>query len=413
MTPLVLHSVYRYLPLTETWIYGQIQALSGFRQAVACVDREAPERFPFDDLASLSDHGAAWGIEGLLRAIARLRRQPDARFDRLLAPWYRHGWPMLERSKLRTWAPAVLHAHFGDQAVRTLGLARATGAPLVTTFYGYDLALAREPFWRQSYQRLFREGERFLVEGSAMGRTLASLGCPPSKIHVQHLGIALDAPPLSPRLFSPRLPASPCRVLIAASFREKKGIPQALEAYARVHARHPEHLSLTVIGDGPLREAIHAQARALGLEGHVRWLGYQPHAVFLEEARRAHLFLHPSITARDGDTEGGAPVSLLEAQATGLPVLSTQHADIPEATTPESAVLVPERDVDALEAALEALALHPERWAAMGEAGRRHVARHYDARKQGERLAAHYHAAIAAHGRAAQLKDGRGRGARS
>lgn len=412
MTPLVLHTVFRYLPLTETWIYGQIQALSGFRQAVACVGKEGPERFPFEPIASLGDHGAARALAGMLGAIARMRGQSDARFDRLLAPWYRHAWPMLERRQLRAWAPDVVHAHFGDHATRSLGLAAAARAPLVTTFYGYDLALARDPFWRKAYQRLFQDGERFLVEGSAMARKLSDLGCPDAKIHVQHLGVDLAGIPYRPRVLGspsggPPLGGSPvggpsddtCRVLISASFREKKGIPHALSAYARVLARHPGRLSLTVIGDGPLREQIHAHARSLGLHGHVRWLGYQAHAVFLEEALSAHVFLHPSLTAKDGDTEGGAPVSILEAQATGLPVLSTRHADIPEATTPDSAVLVPEGDVDALALALEALALHPERWSAMSEAGRRHVAREYDATQQGRRLAAQYHAAIEAHAR--------------
>jgi colanic acid/amylovoran biosynthesis glycosyltransferase len=389
MKPLVLHSVYRYLPLTETWIYGQIQAISEFRQAVICVDQEQPERFPFAPIVSMADHAAVKPLRHAARAIAPLTGHPARRYDRLLAPWYRFAWPLLATTPLQAWAPRVIHAHFGDHATRTLGLKAATNAPMVTTFYGYDLALAREPFWRNAYARLFREGECFLVEGHAMARTLAEIGCPPSKIHVQHLGVDLDAIP-----FSPRAPEAVCRVLIAASFREKKGIPQALEAYAKVLSSHPGKLSLTIIGDGPLREALHAQARSLGLFDAIRWLGYQPHAVFLEEARNAHVFLHPSITASDGDTEGGAPVSILEAQATGLPVVATRHADIPEVTHPDSAELVPERDVDALADALARVALHPQRWAAMGEAGRRHVAAEYDVRHQGIRLEGLYHSLI-------------------
>lgn len=385
MKPLVLHSVYRYLPLTETWIYGQIQAIDGFRQAIACVGRESPERFPFEPIHSMSDHPLIKPVGWAARGLAQLKGSPMRRYDRLLSPWYRFAWPILATTQLQTWAPRLIHAHFGDQATRTLGLKAATAAPMVTTFYGYDLALIREPYWRKAYERLFREGDLFLVEGRAMARTLASIGCPEAKIRVQHLGVDVRGIP-----FAPRAPESRCRVLVSASFREKKGIPQALEAYARVNAKHPGKLSLTVIGDGPMRDEIHALARKLGLFEQIRWLGYQPHAKFLEEAARAHVFLHPSITAADGDTEGGAPVSLLEAQATGLPVLATQHADIPEATHPESALLVPERDVEALASALETLALNPERWSAMGEAGRRHVEAEYDARQQGRRLEDHY-----------------------
>lgn len=387
--PTVLHSVYRYLPLTETWIYGQIKAVTAFRQAVICVGRDNADRFPFEPLWSLSDHGLVKPLAQSLGAIAKRRGN---RYDRLLAPWYRYAWPILATTPLQAWAPRLIHAHFGDHATRSLGLKRATGAPMITTFYGYDLALVREPFWKAAYARLFEEGDRFLVEGRAMARTLESIGCPPHKIHVQHLGVDLAGIP-----FEPRAPEASCRVLISASFREKKGIPQALQAYAKVNDAHPGKLSLTVIGDGPMRDQIHALARDLGLFDSIRWLGYQPHAIFLEEARRAHVFLHPSITASDGDTEGGAPVSILEAQATGLPIVATTHADIPEVTRPNSSELVPERDVDALAAALSRVALQPERWAAMGLAGRRHVETEYDATKQGLRLEGHYRSLIRQH----------------
>lgn len=119
----------------------------------------------------------------------------------------------------------------------------------------------------------------------------------------------------------------------------------------------------------------------------IRWLGYQPHEVFLREAAVSHLFLSPSVVAADGDTEGGAPVSIIEAQATGMPVLATTHADIPEVTRPGvSAFLVPERDVDALEERLAYMLDHPERWAEMGMAGRAHVQQEFDSLTQGKRL---------------------------
>src|SRR5690606_39794503 len=59
-------------------------------------------------------------------------------------------------------------------------------------------------------------------------------------------------------------------------------------------------------------------------------LGYQPWRALMDAAYRHHVFLSPSITASDGDTEGGAPVGLIEMAATGMPVISSRHADIPE-----------------------------------------------------------------------------------
>ena len=75
-----------------------------------------------------------------------------------------------------------------------------------------------------------------------------------------------------------------------------------------------------------------------------------------------------------GDTEGGAPVGVIEASATGMPVVASFHADIPEVVRHgESGWLAPERDVEALAAHLVGLIEHPESWPAMGERGRRHI----------------------------------------
>ena len=112
----------------------------------------------------------------------------------------------------------------------------------------------------------------------------------------------------------------PLRVLIAGSFREKKGIPYALEALGRLQQEIP--LEITIIGDASERgEAEKLQIldtiKTHNLWPKTRMLGYQPHAILLEEAYRHHIFLSPSVTASDGDTEGGLPVSIIEMAATG------------------------------------------------------------------------------------------------
>ena len=100
-----------------------------------------------------------------------------------------------------------------------------------------------------------------------------------------------------------------------------------------------------------------------------------------------HIFLSPSVTARDGDSEGGAPIAILEAEASGMPVVSTRHADIPEIVVAnESALLSAERDVEALTANLERLLKDPDQWPAMGERGRRHVEESYNVTVQVQRL---------------------------
>ncbi len=124
-------------------------------------------------------------------------------------------------------------------------------------------------------------------------------------------------------------------------------------------------------------------------------MGYQPHHVFVEELIKAHIYLQPSVTAQNGDSEGGAPTTLLEAQASGVPVLSTYHADIPEVVVNgKSGFLVPERDSNALAERLEYLIDHPEEWSTMGREGRKHVEMNYNICKEADNLENIYDALI-------------------
>jgi colanic acid/amylovoran biosynthesis glycosyltransferase len=178
----------------------------------------------------------------------------------------------------------------------------------------------------------------------------------------------------------------PVRVLFCASFLEKKGLPYALRAVARVREEHPT-VELALAGDGPGRDAADVEIDRLGLSNAVRRLGFVSHARMIEEMNAADLFIQPSVTAADGNDEGGAPTTILEAQACGLPVLATHHADIPNVVSPgESALLAPERDEERLAANLATLVKEPERWAAMGRAGRERILRGHDVADRVSRL---------------------------
>ncbi len=126
----------------------------------------------------------------------------------------------------------------------------------------------------------------------------------------------------------------------------------------------------------------------------VRLLGYQPYDVMLEQARGHHVFLAPSVPAADGDSEGGAPVTLIEMCASGMAVVSTTHCDIPGVVLDGvTGLLAPERDVDALAEHIRWLTEHPGEWGGMLVAARKHrkhVEAEFDSRRQGERLGAIY-----------------------
>jgi colanic acid/amylovoran biosynthesis glycosyltransferase len=101
--------------------------------------------------------------------------------------------------------------------------------------------------------------------------------------------------------------------------------------------------------------------------------------------------MQPSVTASNGDTEGGAPVSILEGMAAGLPVIATRHADIPNTVVEgENALLAPERRPDVLSEALIEIARDPSLWARLSAAGRVHASRRFDCRKQSSDLESIY-----------------------
>ena len=278
----------------------------------------------------------------------------------------------------------VLHSHFGYEGFKYLRLKKSVNLPMITTFYGFDVSMPlRLPSWRKKYIKLFHEGELFLTEGNHMKEELIKLGCSEDKIFVQHLGVDLKKFNYTPREFPED---GNIRILIAGSFREKKGIPYAIQSFAKVKQNYP-NIQLRILGEGPLRGQIESLIKKLDISEYVDLLGYQDHEVFLKEAADAHIFMLPSITAENGDTEGGAPVAIIEAQATGLPIISSYHADIPEVVVDgKSALLAPEKDIDCLANHLEYLIKTPELWAKMGLEGRKHVEKEYDLIKQVEKL---------------------------
>jgi colanic acid/amylovoran biosynthesis glycosyltransferase len=125
-------------------------------------------------------------------------------------------------------------------------------------------------------------------------------------------------------------------------------------------------------------------------------LGYQPHASMIGEAYRHHLFLAPSVTSRDGGTEGGAPVSLIEMAATGMFVVSCRHCDIPEVILDgRTGFLAAERDVDGLVDCLLRAVRQPHSWGEFLNRGRVHIESQFSAIVQGERLADIYESVTA------------------
>jgi colanic acid/amylovoran biosynthesis glycosyltransferase len=95
------------------------------------------------------------------------------------------------------------------------------------------------------------------------------------------------------------------------------------------------------------------------------------------------IIFQPSVTASNGDSEGGAPTILIEAQAAGMPVLSTDHADIPEIVLDgKTGLLAREGDVEDIAAKLQWLLQNRDKWREMGFLGREHVSKQHSIHDQ-------------------------------
>jgi colanic acid/amylovoran biosynthesis glycosyltransferase len=272
---------------------------------------------------------------------------------------------------------------------------RRAGTRHVVTFYGFDVNMlpTQDKRWLSRYRELFDKADMFLCEGPHMARQLIKLGCPEEKVRVHHLGVEVENIPYEARRWEN---GQPLRILMAATFHEKKGIPYALQALAQI--QHVTPIEITIIGDATAESRSQRERRRImeildknELQHKTRLLGFQPYSVLFEEAYKHHLYVSPSVTASNGDTEGGAPVALIDMIATGMPVISTSHCDIPEVV--QYGIenwLVKERDVEGLVEKLQWLINRPKDWNQMLSVGRAHVEKEFNALHQGKRLGSIY-----------------------
>jgi colanic acid/amylovoran biosynthesis glycosyltransferase len=367
----ILHLVNSFLPVTENWVHNQISFNTISKSSVLCQYRCNETQFPYDSVYPVHPkHTFVARLDLLLaKTLERYRSAPAWR-------------------TIRAVHPDIIHGHFAFESWRHISAIRRSGLPLVTTFYGLDISmLPRRAIWRKRYRTLFACGAAFIVEGEFMAARLVKLGCPADKIHCIPIGVD------SERLR--RLPAhnndSVTRILFTGFGREKKGAIYAAEAFGAVAAKCPVSVELHLIGDGTFREPVERLLKRAGVIDKCTFYGIVPVARYLELLARSDIVLAPSVTAANGDDEGGAPVTAIEAQTAGRPVVGTLHCDIPMVVkNGETGLLCPERDSAALSANLEKLVLDKELRRRMGAAAAVHAALQHDIRKQVEKISAVY-----------------------
>ncbi len=356
-------------------IYRQVTGLRRYGTFVLARERLGEEEFPFPE------------IEVLPRARKNFVKRFWLKYVARKPPVYYRGELQVILKLLARRPADLMHIYFGHTGVHLLPLVQEWKKPCVVSFHGMDIqARPQQEGYDAQMRALLQAVPLVLARSRSLFAALEQWGCPPEKLRLNRTGI-----PLEQFRFQQRpMPADGSwRFVQACRLVAKKGLGTAIRAFAKFHAGHPG-AKFRIAGEGPMKAELEVMIGELGLEGAVELRGFLTQQELAELFARSHVFLHPSEMPPDQNQEG-VPNSMLEAMATGLPVLATTHGGIPEAVTHErTGLLVAERDDAALCAAMRQITAETDFLYILGQAAARAVREEFEQGKAIEKLEGFY-----------------------
>src|SRR5438445_6165419 len=333
-------------------IYRQVRALRGVHTFVVTKEVQNAERFPFDDIEVIPKRRTNLLVHGWLKFVER--RPPIV---------YRGEYQTLD-SLLSRHGADLMHIYFGYNGVHLLPFIEQWDKPCVVSFHGADVAHKQDiKDYTAKLRRLFNAVPLVFARSQSLVDRLIQLGCPPEKLRINRTGIPLNEFPFVDRQPPPD---GKWRVVQACRLIPKKGIATSLRAFAIFKKDNPK-AEFFVAGKGPLQPELEMLAGGLGILRDVHFVGFLSQRKLLELYASSHLFLHPSEISPNQDQEG-VPNSVLEAMATGLPVVATRHGGIPEAVDHgRTGFLVAEEDHVGLANAMQLITSSPSLFKQIGE----------------------------------------------
>lgn len=300
-----------------------------------------------------------WIVQGVAR---KLGQEPEERVS-------------IVRRFLRKHGVRVAMGEYLDWSEPWLRVAQHLGVKVFGHAHGYDVsALLRDPRWRTEYLK-YNQADGVITMSEISKTRLVDIGMDPAKIHVIPYGVNIPEQPKRPDRHT-------VRCLAVGRMVAKKGPILTLDAFRRARVACPQ-LRLDYVGTGELLPALVQFIRAFNLGEDVTLHGGRPHDFVLRLMREADIFLQHSMTDPETGDEEGLPVSILEAMAHGLPVVSTIHSGIPEAVQSGiTGLLVPEGDTVGMADAIITLAHDRTLRCRMGEAGWHRAKEHFSWEKE-------------------------------
>lgn len=263
----------------------------------------------------------------------------------------------------------VVLAQYGHSGALILPYVKKLDIPLVVHFHGMD---ANHSWYLErymsSYKKMFSYAKNIISVSEVMHNQLLSYGAPKEKTVLNPYGARtyfFDIQPHYGDLF-----------ISVGRFADTKAPYLTIMAFAEV-VKDYKSAKMVYFGDGILREACINLAKSLGVLDFISFPGAVKHAEIIKEMPKACCFIQHSITTTIGEMEG-TPNTILEAQASSLPVVSTRHAGINQAVIHgETGFLVKELDYNKMAEYMLLLIKDKALCKQMGEAGRAHMKSNY------------------------------------
>jgi colanic acid/amylovoran biosynthesis glycosyltransferase len=337
------------LGYSETFLQAHVDTLAA---AVSYLDY-----FPIDVAAEFPDHVSNGRAEQLK---LRLRRTWHEYILNPIKTIYLRNF--FRRNKIN-----VVLAEYGIIGAAVLKACKELKISLVVHFHGSD-AYTHEVIdqYKHKYKEMFDYSSAIIVVSRHMVEQLIRLGAPREKVFYSPYGVDTKQFQQGCGL------SAPMRVIAVGRFVEKKAPYLTILAFEKVLQRLPE-AKLVMVGSGMLHDVCRRLIKSLHIEESVDLKGILSHDQVAELMQNSRVFVQHSLVPASGDCEG-TPVAVLEAAASGLPVVSTKHAGIIDAVRQgETGFLVDEGDIEAMAEYIYQLLSNPDLATRMGNSARNHI----------------------------------------
>lgn len=279
---------------------------------------------------------------------------------------------------LRSKAIQVVFAEYGLVGANLTRGCKMAGVPLVVIFHGFDASdRATLEKYHEGYLRLFQYATSVIAVSRSMQAKLISLGAPADKLCWNPYGVDTQK-------FYPAADSSgerhPVQLIFIGRLTYKKAPDLLIRAF-HLAQQTAEDCHLTLVGSGEMKQACLELTDTLRLRDKITFSEEVSPDQVPTLLRGADIYVQHSIVSESGDSEG-TPNSILEASASGLPVISTLHGGIPDAIIHgQTGFLVPEKDIAGMARYISLLVGDPALRHTLGGAGRSNMKAHFPMEK--------------------------------